>query len=200
VAGHHAATIGAMTDRTRLIDRWPSALAVVCAAGAIAVIALLDHEELIFGPSIATMAGIYLLAYAIGRPWTAWPGFVVLSVIVSVLQALWRLDVIAVDPAAGMVIVLVLLWLWTVARRRFTEKGTFTVQTGGMIGFGLLTLVCAAVQPTLGVVLAGVGWLAHGVWDAYHFKVGQVVNRSWSEFCGVVDLAVGTALIVAAVV
>jgi hypothetical protein len=189
-----------MTDMTRArpVDRWPSALALVCAAGAIAVIALLDNEERLFGPSIATMAGIYLMAYALGRPWTAWLGFVVLSAVVTVLQILWRLDVPAVDPAVGMTVVLVLLWLWTVARRRFTEAGTFTVQTAGMVGFGVLTLVCAAAQPGLGVVLAGVGFLAHGVWDAYHFKVNKVVNRPWSEFCAVVDLAVGVALIVAA--
>ena len=117
----------------------------------------------------------------------------------SVLQVLWRLDLLAINPAAGMTVVLVLLWLWTVARRRFTDGRTFTIQTAGMVGFGLFTLVCAAVQPTLGIVLVGVGWLAHGVWDAYHFKVDKVVNRPWSEFCGVVDLVVGTALIVAAV-
>jgi hypothetical protein len=192
----------ALTDirRAKPVDRWPSALALVFAAGAIVVIALIDNEERVFGPSIATMAGIYLLAYAIGRPWTAWLGFVILSVVVSVLQTLWRLDVPATEPAAGMTVVLVLLWLWALARRRFTDHGTFTVQTAGMVGFGALTLLCAAVQPTLGVALAGVGFLAHGLWDAYHFAVNKVVNRPWSEFCAVVDLVVGTALIVASVV
>jgi hypothetical protein len=189
-----------MTDvmKARTADRWPLALALVVAAGPVAVIALADDEVQVFAPAIATMAGIYLLAYAIGRPWTAWLGFVVLSAIVSVLQVLWRLDLPAISPAAGMTIVLVLLWLWTVARRRFTDRGTFTIQTAGMIGFGLLTLLCVAVRPTLGIVLAGLGWLAHGAWDAYHFKIDKVVNRPWSEFCGVVDLVVGTALIVAA--
>jgi hypothetical protein len=189
-----------MTDMTRArpIDRWPSALALLCSAGAIAVIALVDDEERLFGPSIATMAGIYLLAYAVGRPWTAWLGFVVLSVVVSVLQTLWRLDVPAVHPGVGMTVVLVLLWFWTLARRRYTDRGTFTVQTAGMVGFGVVTLLCAAAQPRLGVLLAGVGFLAHGVWDAYHFRADKVVNRPWSEFCAVVDLAVGTALVVAA--
>jgi hypothetical protein len=45
---------------------------------------------------------------------------------------------------------------------------------------------------------AATGDLAHGAWDAYHFRANQVVNRPWSEFCWVVDLAVGTALLVAA--
>ena len=189
-----------MTDvmKARTTDRWPIALALVVAAGPVAGIALSDDEVEIFAPAIATMAGIYLLAYAIGRPWTAWPGFVALSGVVSVLQVLWRLDVLPIHPAAGMTIVLVLLWLWTVARRRSTDRETFKLQTAGMIGFGILTLLCVAVQPTLGIGLAGLGWLAHGVWDAYHFKINKVVNRPWSEFCAVVDVPVGVALIVVA--
>jgi hypothetical protein len=46
--------------------------------------------------------------------------------------------------------------------------------------------------------LAGVGFLAHGGWDAYHLAANKVVIRPWSEFYGVVDLAVSAALIIAA--
>lgn len=192
-----------MTDatlprRTRLADRWPTALAVVAIAGAVAVMVLLDREVEYFGPSIAVMAGIYLTAYALGRPSSAWLAFVLLSAVVSVLHVLDGRHVPGVDPAVGMTIVLVLLWLWTVARHRFSEGRIFSIQTAGMVGFGVLTLLCATVQPRLGVALAGVGFLAHGVWDAYHFRVNQVVNRPWSEFCAVVDLGVGVALIVVA--
>ncbi|MFC6016965.1 hypothetical protein ACFP2T_12200 [Plantactinospora solaniradicis] len=188
----------ALPRRTKLADRWPTALAIVATAGAVAVMVLLDREVELFGPSIAVMAGIYLMAYALGRPSTAWLAFVVLSAVVSVLHVLDNRQVLGIDPAVGMTVVLVLLWLWTVARRRFTEGRTFSIQTAGMVGFGALTLLCATVQPRLGIALAGVGFLAHGVWDAYHFKVNQVVNRPWSEFCAVVDLGVGVALLVVA--
>lgn len=196
-------TIDAMTGTefprpAKLTDRWPTALAIVVIAGAVTVMALLDREAQLFGPSIATMAGIYLMAYAVGRPWMAWLAFVGLSAAVSVLQVLQRLEVPGADPAVGMTVLLVLLWLWAVARRRFTDGGTFSIQTAGMMGFGALTLLCAAVQPRLGVLLAAVGFLAHAAWDAYHFKVNKVVNRPWSEFCGVVDAAVGVALIIVA--
>jgi CDP-diglyceride synthetase len=173
-------------------------LAVVFIAFAIAVIALLDRDAELFGPSVATMAGIYLVAFADGRPWTAWVAFVVLSAVVSVLQVLRLTDVLDDHPGIGMALVLVLLWLWAVARRRFTDGGTFSVQTAGMLGFGAITLLCAVAQPRLGAALAGVGFLAHGIWDAYHFKADKVVNRPWSEFCAVIDLPVGVALIVAA--
>jgi hypothetical protein len=188
----------AVPRRAGLADRWPTALALVFTAGAIAVIALLDREAALFGPSVAVMAGNYLMAFADDRPWTAWPAFVGLSGLVTVLQVLRLTDVLDVDPGIGMTVVLVPLWLWAVARRRFTDVGTFSVQTAGMVGFGAITLLCAAAEPRLGAALAGVGFLAHGAWDAYHFKANKVVNRPWSEYCAVIDFATGLALIVAA--
>jgi hypothetical protein len=182
-----------VSGRSRPLDRWPTGLAVVVIAGAVMVIALVGREAELFGPAIATMAGIYLVAYASGRPWAAWPGFLVLSAVVSVFH------VLSLAPAVGMTAVLAVLWLWAVVRRRYADRRTFTIQTAGMLGFGVLTLVCAAVQPQLGAALAGIGFLAHGAWDAYHFRTGTVVNRPWSEFCAVVDAGVGVALIVAAV-
>lgn len=190
----------ALPPRAKVVDRWPTALALVFIAGAIAVIALLDREAELFGPSVATMAGIYLVAYAAGRPWTAWLAFVALSAVVSVLHALEPLQIPGVDPVFGMTALLVALWLWAVGRRRYTDRATFLVQTAGTVAFGAITLLCAAAQPRLGIALAGVGFLAHGVWDAYHFKIDKVVNRSWSELCAVVDFAVGLALLVAAAV
>ncbi|RKR86419.1 hypothetical protein BDK92_0644 [Micromonospora pisi] len=188
----------ALPQRARLADRWPTALAFVAIAGAISVIVLVGREAEFFGPSVATMAGIYLAAYATGRPWTAWLAFAVLSAVVSGLHLLRRWEVLDVDPAVGMTALLVPLWLWTVLRRRFTDVGTFSVQTAGMFAFGAITLACAAVQPRLGALLAGLGFLTHGAWDAYHFRADKVVNRPWSEFCGVVDVAVGTALVIVA--
>jgi hypothetical protein len=103
-----------------------------------------------------------------------------------------------VGPAAGMTLLLVPLWMWAVARRRFTRARTFSVQTAGMVGFGVIALLTAVPQPHVGTAVAGAGFLAHGIWDIYHFRVNQVVSRSWSQFCAVVDVGVGIALIVAA--
>lgn len=188
----------ALPHQTRLVDRWPTALALVVIAGAVTVISFVDREANLFGPAIATMAGIYLVAYAIGRPWTAWLAFIGLSAVVSLFHVLQRMGTWDVDPAVAMTILLVPLWSWAVARRRYTDAGTFSVQTAGMVIFGAITLLCTAVEPRLGVALAGVGILAHGAWDAYHFKANKVVDRPWSEFCCVVDVGVGAALILAA--
>lgn len=188
-----------LPHRPRLVERWPTALALVVIAGAVTAISFVDREANLFGPAIATMAGIYLVAYAIGWPWTAWLAFFGLSAVVSLFHALQRVGMWDVDPAVAMTVLLVPLWLSAVGKRRYTDAGTFSVQTAGMVAFGAITLVCAAVEPRLGAALAGVGILAHGAWDAYHFKADKVVNRAWSEFCCVVDVGVGGALIIAAV-
>lgn len=182
----------------RLTDRWPTALAIVTVGFAIGLMALVDNEADLFGPSVAVMAGIYLLAYALGPPWTAWIAFPALSVVMSVLQVLHERDVARADPFVGIVVVLVLLWLLAIARRRFTDLDTFSLQTAGMVVFGVITLVCADAAPRLGTAVAGIGFLAHGLWDAYHFRVDKVVHRSWSEYCAVIDIPTGIALIVVA--
>ncbi|MGH3737359.1 MAG: hypothetical protein ACRDT6_17355 [Micromonosporaceae bacterium] len=77
--------------------------------------------------------------------------------------------------------------------------GSGTVR-GSSVANGLAERPVAAslVEPRWAVLLAGVGWLCHGVWDAYHFVQNKIVNRPWSEFCTVVDVVVDPALIVVA--
>jgi hypothetical protein len=181
--------------RASLTRRWPTALGLVAA---VAAIVLLDHSVEQFGPVVVMMAGIYLMTYALGPPSTVWLSFLALSIVFGVLRALDDLDALPVDPAVAITIVVVLLWLWTVLRRRFVDGSTFTLQTAGMVGFGAVTLLCAVVAPRWGLALAGVGFLAHGAWDVYHFATNKVVHRTYAEFCGVVDVVIGPALIVAA--
>ena len=174
--------------------RRPVALALVIATGAITVLATVDNGKELFGPAIATMAGIYLMAYAIGRPSSAWLAFAVLSALVTALHLLR-----VIDPGVAMTAVLVLLWLWALAaRRRSGDAATLSLQTAGVVLFGALTLWCAAADLRPGLAIAGTGFLAHAAWDAYHYRADKVVSRSWSEFCAVVDLAVGVALLVLA--
>lgn len=104
-----------------MADRWPTALALVFIAGAIAVIALVDREAELFGPSVAVMAGIYLMAYAIGWPWTAWLAFVLLSAVMTVLQQLRRTEVLDVDPGISMTVVAVVMGVGTAPVRRHRD-------------------------------------------------------------------------------
>jgi hypothetical protein len=185
------------TKQSTLADRWPTALAIACAAGAIAAIALLDRDDVDFGPVVVLMAGIYLMAFALGRRWTAWVAFAVLSTVMGVLNGLDNAGVLPFEPAVGISLAVVLVWVWTVVRRRYADGGTFSVQTAGMVVFGGATLLCLALAPRWGELVAGLGFVAHGAWDAYHYRHNKVVSRSYAEFCGVIDLTVGPALIIA---
>ncbi|MEV6848601.1 hypothetical protein [Actinoplanes sp. NPDC051411] len=186
--------------RMRLTDRWPTMAAIAAFAGAVLVITAFGREVEFFGPVVVTMAAIYLMTYALGRPWTVWIALATLSTVMAVLHVLEYLDLLPVGPAAAMSIVAVLLWLWTLVRGRYRDTGTFSRQTAGLAGFGAVTLVCGLLAPRWGILLVGVGFLAHAFWDAYYYRRNEVVHRPYAEFCGVLDATVGPALIVSALV
>lgn len=177
--------------RSSLAARWPTALGLVGVAGAVPAI-VLTGAEAEFAPGVAAMAGMYLGAYALGRPATVWLAFPAVAALMAVMA------VIGLNVAVGMTVVLVWAWLWTLVAGRREDGRLFTVQTGGMVLFGAITLAAVAVDPRIGGVLAGVGFFAHGLWDVAHFRANKVVNRPWSEFCAVVDLPVGLTLLVVA--
>jgi hypothetical protein len=180
-----------------LTERWPFALGLVVAAGVCAaVIAGLDANDVAdeFAPGIATMMGIYLVAYATGKPasaWLAFGGLVAVALLVGPL---------GLDAAVVMTAVLGPLWLWVLARGRVRDRPWFAIETLGLAFFGGLTIAAVVADARLAGILVGVGWFTHGLWDAYHFAKDRIVVRSWSEMCAVVDIPVGTALIVVSII
>jgi hypothetical protein len=64
-----------------LPHRWPTAAAFAAFSGALFVIVSLDREVDFFGPLVVAMAGIYLMAYALGPGWTVWIALAVLSTV-----------------------------------------------------------------------------------------------------------------------
>jgi hypothetical protein len=183
------------TTTARLTERWPTAVGLVVAAGGVAVILGLDVDEAAsdFGPGAAAMMVIYVAAYAIGKPMSAWLAFAGV-IAVAALQG-----VVGIEGAVGMTVVLGLMWLLALARRRAQEPYWFTVETLGVVVFGGLTIAAFVADARLAGVLAGVGWFTHGAWDSYHFAKDRVVSRTWSELCAVVDIPIGVALIVASI-
>jgi hypothetical protein len=184
-----------LSSTSQLTERWPTAVGLVV-AGVVATIVLgLDADEVAdnFAPGIATMMGIYLAAYAVGKPAAAWPAFVVLVAIAAVVGDL------VVDAGIAMTAILGLLWLWILARGRAHDRPWFTIETLGLVLFGGLTIAAVLADARLAGILAGVGCLTHGLWDAYHFAKDRVVGRTWSELCAVVDIPVGTLLIAVSV-
>jgi hypothetical protein len=64
-----------------------------------------------------------------------------------------------------------------------------------MLAFGSIVLVALYVEPVLGGVLVAIGLIGHAAWDAYHYLRDRVVARSYAEFCAVLDLLVGAAVL-----
>jgi hypothetical protein len=186
-----------VTTTSDLSERWPTALGLIVAAGVGAAVTLgLDVDDVAdeFAPGIATMMGIYLAAYATGKPASAWPAFAVLVAVAVLVGPL------GLDAAVVMTAILGPLWLWVLARGRASDRPWFAIETLGLVLFGGLTIAAVLADARLGGILAGIGWLTHGLWDAYHFAKDRVVVRTWSELCAVVDIPVGTLLIVVSII
>ena len=173
-----------------LLNRWPTALALVLSGATLFVI--IGDKNTDFAAGIAAMACIYMVAYAVGSQVAAWPAFP------AVIALMVVLEIAGVDSVVSMPALLLLLWIIAVGRGRGSDGRVFATQTGGMIFFGALTLVALPLDERGVGVIAGVGFFCHGLWDAYHFIRNEVVNRPWSETCVVVDLILGPVLVVVA--
>jgi hypothetical protein len=83
-----------------------------------------------------------------------------------------------------------------VARGQWQRPDGLPLQTTGMLAFGSTALVALYyVYPDLGGKLVGIAILGHAAWDAYHYLRDRVVVRSYAEFCAIVDLLLGAAIL-----
>jgi len=175
----------------RLRERWPTALALVLAIGALYLI--IGEGDTDFAAGIAAMACIYMAAYAAGRPAMAWAAFPAVMVTLVALEAAGGLDSSVSGPA-----LLFVLWLVALVRGRAGDGEWFAIQTSGMVLFGGLTLLAVAGDARAIGLISGIGFFMHGLWDGFHLAKNRVVNRPWAELCVVLDLIVGPALFVVA--
>jgi hypothetical protein len=101
-----------------------------------------------------------------------------------------------VDPTLVLLGAAFALVLWGAVRGRLRRPGEFMVQTAGMVLFATLALTALAVDPALGRYLVAAGWLGHAAWDFAHLRADRVVSRSFAEWCAVVDLLGGVAILI----
>jgi hypothetical protein len=147
-------------------------------------------EILLLSSLVVLMALVYVGSAALDRRWFAWvvlfAGLPLLSFILS--SSGIEPSVVLLVAAAGFLVV-------GAARGRLRRPGGLPLQAAGMLVFGATMLVALYVEPVLGGMLVAVGLLGHGAWDAVHFVRNRVVTRSYAEFCAVLDLLVGAAVI-----
>jgi hypothetical protein len=174
-----------------LKHRWPTALGVT-----VAVLTFFDAEinpEFVSAVSaiVVLMTLIYVGAAALERRRAAW---VVFLAGFGVLSAGRLLDSSLGASIVFLVTALVFLVLGVV-RGQLRKPSGLPLQTIAMLGFSAIALLALYATPTLGRYLVAAALIGHAAWDAVHFRLNRVVARSYAEFCAVVDLLLGAAIL-----
>ncbi len=177
-------------DRSRwtavLMHRWPTALGIVVAA-----LAAFDLEDgLEFAALAVLMPLVYLGAAALDRRWSAW-----VVLLAGLALAFFIPSTSGVVPSVVLLIAALVFLVLGVVRGQLVKPGGLTLQAGGMLAFGSIALVALYVEPDLGGKLVGIAILGHAAWDTYHYLRSRVVLRSYAEFCAVLDLLLGVAIL-----
>lgn len=136
------------------------------------------------------MPVVYLGAAALDRRRFAW---VVLLAGVGVLTFIPSSS--EVVPSVGFLAAALVFFVVGAARGELRKPGGLALQTVGVLVFGSTVLAALYVDPDLGGYLVASALLGHAAWDAYHYLRDRVVTRSYAEWCAVVDLLAGTAVL-----
>lgn len=189
--GHRGDSVTTMTaDRARwtgaLLHRWPSVLGFLAAGFQLATGA--NREAVAITVSVATLC--YLAAAALNRPWIAWAGIGGGSLVVVAGELAGLPWWTAIGIAAAALLAIGLLG--------GAPRPALTAQSAALLGFGGLALVGLFVAPRAGMVLAGLALASHAGWDIVHYRRNEVVPRSLAEFCVVLDVPLGLALVLLA--
>jgi hypothetical protein len=168
--------------------RWPSALGLTLAVLQLAM----NPDTETVGTVIAVAVLCYLGAAALDRRWVAWAGCAVFPAVVigSQLAGLaWWVTV----GVVALVLVVAGLVLGV-------PRWPLTAQTAALVGYGGVAVAALFLAPRIGLVLAGLALVGHGVWDVFHYRRNKVVHRSLAEFCVLLDVPLGVGAIVLAVI
>ena len=175
-----------------LMHRWPTALGLAVAALAAFDLQVDAGFVSSFSALVVLMALVYLGAAALSRRRAAWVVFLAGFAVLVVLP----LPDSGIEPSLVLLVAALAFLVLGAARGLLRRPGGLTLQAAGMLGFGTIALTALYADLQLGGYLVAAGLIGHGVWDAYHYLRNRVVARSYAEFCAVLDLLVGTAILV----
>jgi hypothetical protein len=171
----------------RLLDRWPSALALVLGA-LIAADLTIDESSI---DSIAALTVLIVLVYvgaaAVRRQAAAWP----------VLMLGLPVILIPFDSRSTAVVILLAATAALATYGLVRGRHGLGPQIAAAIVVTAGSVAALAAGPTAGAYLVGFALLAHAGWDLYHHRRDRVVARSYAEFCALFDVIVGAAILVA---
>ncbi|MFF0533210.1 hypothetical protein ACFYT3_33195 [Nocardia amikacinitolerans] len=96
------------------------------------------------------------------------------------------LSLVLLTVAAGAV-----GWAWAFDR----IDRVFWTQIAGTLVFVTIAVAAKHADPTAARYLVAAGWIGHGLWDFAHHRANRAVARSFAEFCAVVDVLIGAAVL-----
>ncbi|WP_159847535.1 hypothetical protein [Nocardia sp. CY41] len=137
---------------------------------------------------LIVLALIYIGAAAVGRQQATWTVFLVLGVVFALLRLQdW------VPPYAALTVLAANLLGWLAASRGFDS--TVRVLAVATAGFATAAIIAVEVGGNVARFVVAAGWIAHSGWDCVHYHSNRTVARSFAEFCAIVDLFVGIAVL-----
>lgn len=168
-----------------IASRWPTWLALAVAG--VNLLDVGDGTELAF---VLVVAGVGYLAVAVlERPRATWPLALLLFAGIVGLRAA-GIDERVVVPAVGVALAVAGL-----VRGSLRRPGLTALQLPAAVVFVGAGLVGAGVSPDAGLIVVALGLIAHAAWDAYHWWVDRIIARSFTEWCGVLDLTLGIGIL-----
>jgi Mg2+/citrate symporter len=130
------------------------------------------------------------VATLLARRWPTWLALGLVTVIVADRGPL------PVDTLAWVALVLPLAYLaFGAARKQLQPPAILVLQLTALLFYIGLTTVALSVGDDIARYLVGFGWIAHAIWDGAHYRANRVVPRPWAEWCGVVDVFLGSAIL-----
>jgi hypothetical protein len=180
---HHPAGVG-----HHVLARWPSVVGLLAllanTAGGI--------DSHVTAMIIILAAMCYLAAAALGSRSSGWVmvGAGAVAIVVAGATGL--------DPTATLLVMGAGFAIFGVLRGTGVDRRELGVQALGFAGFSAIALTAMYSDPLLAAHLAAAAAIGHAIWDAVHYIRDKVVSRSLTEFCFVLDLGLGVALLLTA--
>jgi hypothetical protein len=172
-----------------LVHRWPSAVGLLAAVA----LFLSGVDRASVAVAVAAAATCYVAAAAFALPWMAW-AWIPMSVVVVAAGAFAGVDpFVATAGSAAVLVVLGLL--------RGAARPALTLEVAGLLLYGAVAVGALLLAPTAGLVVVALTLVAHGIWDLWHLRRHRdVVSPSLAEACVALDVPLGLAVLVAALV
>ncbi len=187
---HVTSTAPRPTARRPAVVRHWAAWAAIAAT---ALIAFDMSEGIDASPALAASALVYFGAAVLGTPSTAWTLFLGSVVVIFAAELLGGGDI---DPTWVVLALALPLLVYGLRPAALRERGgPAPLQVAGLLAFGGAAALALGAGDDAGAYLVAAGLFGHALWDAHHYRSGQVVVRPFAEFCLVLDALLAATIV-----